>query len=309
LAAKTDQVQQDAALTREETRIKDARMARVPPSQRPHYSPTERLAILELRAARGWSLAQTAAVFQVTTATIASWTRRLDEEGPAALLRTTEPVNKFPDFLRYVVQRLQTLCPRMGKVKMAQTLARAGLHLGASTIGRMRRVTTPPPQLPSGKPESMPAAQRVAAKCPNHVWHVDLTTVPTLGGFWTSWLPFALPQCWPFGWWLAVALDHYSRRVVGFAVFLKQPTSEQVWQFLGRVVATVGAVPKYLVSDSGVQFRCKGFDEWCGRHKICQRLGAVGKTGSIAVVERFIRTLKDECTRRLAIVPLSHCLL
>jgi DNA-directed RNA polymerase specialized sigma24 family protein len=60
-------------------RIKDARTARIPAHQRPHYLPTERLAILELRAARGWSLAQTAAVFQVTTGTIASWTKRLDE--------------------------------------------------------------------------------------------------------------------------------------------------------------------------------------------------------------------------------------
>jgi hypothetical protein len=38
----------------------------------------------------------------------------------------------------------------------------------------------------------------VTAKYPNHVWHVDLTIVPILGGLWTSWLPFALPPCWPF---------------------------------------------------------------------------------------------------------------
>src|SRR5581483_1017096 len=103
-------------------------------AERPHYAPTERLAILELRAARGWSLAQTASIFQVTPATIASWTKRLDEEGPDALLRTPEPINKFPDFVRYLVQRLQTHCPRLGKVKIAQILARAGLHLAVSTV-------------------------------------------------------------------------------------------------------------------------------------------------------------------------------
>jgi len=31
------------------------------------------------------------------------------------------------------VQRLKALCPGMGRVKTAQTLARAGLHLGATT--------------------------------------------------------------------------------------------------------------------------------------------------------------------------------
>src|SRR5262249_17949111 len=61
-----DQLQQEVALLREEIRIKDARMARIPPGRRPHYQPVERLAILELRAARSWSLAQTSTVFQVT---------------------------------------------------------------------------------------------------------------------------------------------------------------------------------------------------------------------------------------------------
>src|SRR5262249_25450716 len=83
---------------------KNARMAQIPPGRRPHYRPTERLAILELRAARCWSLAQTAKVFQVPPATIASWTRRLDEEGPDTLLQTREPVNKLPDFVRHVTR-------------------------------------------------------------------------------------------------------------------------------------------------------------------------------------------------------------
>jgi transposase InsO family protein len=285
-------------------RIKDARMERIPPAQRPHYLPTERLAILELRAARGWSLAQTAAAFHVTTATIASWTHRLDEQGSDALLRTPEPVNKFPDFVRYVVQRLQTLCPRLGKVKIAQILARAGLHLWASTIARMRSARPIPP--PTRAVESKPCAQRVTAKHPNHVWHVDLTAVPTAAGFWASWLPYALPQCWPFSWWLAVVLDHYSRRVIGFAVFKTQPTSKQLWQFLGRLVVRIGKVSKYLVTDCSTQFCCEGFKSWCRRHGIRQRFGAVGKRGSIAVIERCIGTLKRDCTRLLPLVPLCR---
>ena len=55
LKARNDQLRQEVALLTEEIRIKDARMARVDPQKRPHYSPTERMAILELRAARAWS--------------------------------------------------------------------------------------------------------------------------------------------------------------------------------------------------------------------------------------------------------------
>src|SRR5436305_15296934 len=114
--APAERLEQETALLREEIRLKDARMARIPPGQRPHYQPSERLALLELRAARCWSLAGAARVFQLTPATIASWTHRLDEQGPDALLATGAPVNKFPDFVRYAVQRLQTLCPLLGKV-------------------------------------------------------------------------------------------------------------------------------------------------------------------------------------------------
>ena len=41
-------------------------MAAIPAARRRHYQPNQRFAILELRAARGWSLAQTARVFQVS---------------------------------------------------------------------------------------------------------------------------------------------------------------------------------------------------------------------------------------------------
>src|SRR5262245_32638584 len=60
LAARADRLEQEIALYREESRIKDTRMQAIPPARRPHYAPAERLAILELRAARGWSQVQTA---------------------------------------------------------------------------------------------------------------------------------------------------------------------------------------------------------------------------------------------------------
>jgi transposase-like protein len=250
LAAKADQSEQEIALLREEIRIKDARMASIPAARRPHYEPTERLAILQLRAARGWSLERTAKVFQVTAATIASWGKRLDEHGSNALLTMPEPVNKFPDFVRSMVQRLQALCPRLGKVKITQILARAGLHLAASTVGRIRK--EPPATEPTAEPApagTMPSVSRiVTAKSPNQVWHVDLTIVPTAAGFWVPWLPFAMPQCWPFCWWIAVVVDHFSRKALGFAVFKQQPTSQKVRQFLGRLIATVAAAPKYLIN-------------------------------------------------------------
>ena len=98
-----------------------------------------------------------------------------------------------------------------------------------------------------------------------------------------------------------MVVDHFSRRVVGFAVFDKHPSSIDVRQFLGRVVAQVGAPPEVLICDRGKQFIAEGFKKWCRRREINLRYGAVGKQGSIAVVERLIRTMKEEGAQKIMV--------
>ncbi len=43
------------------------------------------------------------------------------------------------------------------------------------------------------------------------------------------------------------------------------------------------------------------FKGWCRREGIRPRYGAVGEHGSIAIIERFIRSLKSECTRKITV--------
>ena len=300
--AENDCLQREVALLLEELRITDARMERLPAQRRPHYPPIERLAILELRAARGWSQAETARRLLVTPLTVASWTQRLDDEGPDALVQVPDPVNRFPELVSYLVQRLKVLSPKMGTRRVAHVLARAGLHLGATTVRRMLKPA------PKSTPKSCPSSKSrtVTARHPNHVWHLDLTTVPTIGGFWISWLPFSLPQRWPFCWWVAVVVDHLSRRALGTATFKQEPTARQMMSWLGTVRRAVGRWPGHIVTDHGPQFTADAFGTWCRRRGIQQRFGAIGKYGSLAVIERFIRSLKNECTRLLPVVPLAR---
>ena len=241
LQAERDQALEELSRLREESRIKDARVAMISPHRRPRYPPTERLAILELKAARGWSLEQTARVFQVTAPTIASWLGRLDEQGPDALVQMRTPVNRFPDFVRYIVQRLKALCPTMGKVKIAQTLTRAGLHLCATTVGRMLKEGPQPKPQPKPRPvrDGSPSGRKIIARCSNHTWHMDLTVVPTALGFWVPWLPNSLTQQFPFCWWVGVVVDHYSRRIMGISVFANRPSQRQFCAFLGRTIARI----------------------------------------------------------------------
>jgi putative transposase len=248
-----------------------------------------------------WSSEEAARVLLIDEQTMRSWLRRVDEEGEHALIQVSEPVNKFPDFVRYLVKQLQALLPIMGKVRIAQVLARAGLHLGITTVGRILKETGPVPE--EAAEDVSVEARHVTAKHPGEVWNIDLTTVPTQAGFWVPWLPFALPQSWPFCWWVAVVVDHFSRVVVGFAVFFRRPTSEEVQRSLSLAVSRVGRSPKYVITDKGRQFWCDSFKRWCRLKGIRPRFGAVGEHGSLAVVERFIRSMKNECTRHI-LVPL-----
>jgi transposase InsO family protein len=65
-----------------------------------------------------------------------------------------------------------------------------------------------------------------------------------------------------------------------------------------------GGPPKYMVTDQGLQFRGE-YREWCRDHGVKPRFGAVGRHGSIALIERFWASLKGECMRRI-IVPMGY---
>jgi transposase len=143
--ARIHQLESEVAMLREELRINGARMKRVPSHRRPQYTAIERMAILQLRAMRGWNKAETARHFFVTDDTIRSWLRRVDDD---SLVHTQTPVNRFPDFVRYAIQQIRLFCPSLGKVKIANMLARAGIHIGKTTVGRIlkeRPINAPDP--------------------------------------------------------------------------------------------------------------------------------------------------------------------
>ncbi len=318
LAAENERLKSEIAMLSEELRIKDARVGAIPAARRPHYPPSERLAILALKAARGWNNAQTARAFLLTADTIASWLKRLAEAGPDALVQLPRPVNRFPQYVTLLVQQLKSVCPAMGKVRAAQLLARAGLHLAPSTVRRMLdKQSGSSPCCPAAtdtkdRPQSSDCQQHkliatkphgtVTATYPHHVWHIDLTAVPTHCGFWLPWFPFASLQCWPFCFWVAAVVDHYSRKAVTHGVFRKPPSARQVTDWLDVAIQVAGRAPKYIISDQGSQFR-EEYRDWCHACGIKPRFGSIGQHRSIATIERFFLSLKNECTRRI-LVPL-----
>ena len=130
-----------------------------------------------------------------TRGTVRAWLRRADDD---LLVQTKTPVNRFPDFVRYAIQHIKLFCPTLGRVKIADMLARAGIHIGKTTVGRILKEK--PVDAPKPTTDDPNKQCRIVSKYPGHTWHADLTVVPISGGFWTHWTPHAIWQRWPVCW-------------------------------------------------------------------------------------------------------------
>ena len=285
--ARIHQLESEVAMLREELRINGARMQRVPSQRRPQYSGIERMAILQLRAVRGWNKTETARHFSLSDDTVRAWLRRADDD---ALVQTQTPVNRFPDFVRYAVQQIKLYCPTLGKVKIADMLTRAGIHIGKTTVGRILKENSITPPDPTNDDANKQC--RIVSKYPGHTWNADLTAVPISGGFWTYRMPNAISQRWPVCWWVLNVVDHFSRRAVGFAVFKCRPASEEVTAALDRIMDAEQVRPKHLIVDQGSEFKCEHFENvWCEAKNILPRFGAVttmtDKYDTVARLERL----------------------
>src|ERR1017187_3474008 len=128
-------------MMREAAGILGARWDKVPERQRPHYPPEERFRILRIRSFLGLSQRETAAMFRVSTETIARWemeTRSPNGEAPCPLVAPNPPVQRFADVVRALVKTME-LAGFGGNDLIARTLARAGWKLSARTVGRIRK--------------------------------------------------------------------------------------------------------------------------------------------------------------------------
>ena len=314
-----DRAEHEVSLLKKQMQILCDRFKKISSAKRPRYSPADRLLILTIKAVRGWNNRQTAKEFMLDENTVADWLKRVDSDD--GIFEVHQPVNKYPDYVKYITQVLKMVVPACGKKTIAEHFARAGLHLCATTVGRYihAKPVKPPtrPEYPQDdgniKQEGIPI-KKIISRHPNHTWHIDLTAVSIAAGFWSSIFPFSLPQRYPFCWWIAIIIDHYSRRVVGFAVFKSPPTSQQMTGALDKALERVERKPKYIISDKGTQFypikskrenrKFHHYHLWCKMNNIKLRFGAVGMHGSIAIVERFILSMKNEFFYQIPLVPM-----
>ncbi len=265
---------------REALDIIRGRILRMPPAQRKRYTPEERFRIVVFLRTHALSLSDAAELFMVDAGTIGRWMREATREPHAetigSLLVATPPLRTKSEVTRELVTLLDSL--RVGGSKrIAQMLVRAGKSIGTETVRRYRKRRPLPAPAPDPEPE-LRKALALRAKEPNHIWMTDITNIPSF---------FKL---WIFK--LVVVLDVYSRYPLAFRVFSKEPASDEISELVTRAVTRFGA-PKHFVTDRGPQFTADRFAATLANLGIKQRFGAIGRSGSIAIIERFWRTIKE----------------
>ncbi|HOH66478.1 MAG TPA: DDE-type integrase/transposase/recombinase [Sedimentisphaerales bacterium] len=108
-------------------------------------------------------------------------------------------------------------------------------------------------------------------------------------------------RCWSL--WpihVLVAIDHFSRKVVCVAP-LEGPNAGWIIEALEQAMQKYGA-PKHIISDQASVFTGDVFAELLQQWNIKPRFGAVGKSGSIAVTERVIKTRKYEWLKHVPLI-------
>ena len=86
LLVQRDQEATEVELLRRELAILRAQREDLPAHRRSTYEPTQRLAILQLRRLRGWSIKKTAKHFVLHRNTIRAWIRAAEGKGRPSLL-------------------------------------------------------------------------------------------------------------------------------------------------------------------------------------------------------------------------------
>ncbi|MGH7221129.1 MAG: IS3 family transposase [Nitrospiraceae bacterium] len=180
-----------------------------------------------------------------------------------------------------------------GARKMWQLLRREGLVCGRHRVARLRRLAgivalrrrryVRTVQVRQHETPAIPNRlnQQFAVSARNRVWAGDLTFVPTR----TGWLT------------VAVLLDLYSRRIVGWAMSARQTLSvvvEAWWMAWQHRRPAPGLIHH---SDQGNQYRATLYQAVLARRGVVMSMSRKGNCYDNACVESFFSSLKNELVR------------
>ncbi len=164
----------------------------------------------------------------------------------------------------------------VGKKRVARLMRAAGIK----GLAPVKFVTTT-----IADPDSDRALDKVdrqfSADGPDQLWVADITYVPTWSGFL----------------YLAIVLDVFSRRIVGWAM-ANHLRTKLVLDALDMALAQRRPESVIHHSDRGCQYTSYAFGKRCREAKVVPSMGSVGDAYDNAMAESFFATLEREVINR-----------
>jgi len=230
-------------------------------------------------------------VLQVSSSGYYAWRKRQPSE------RTQED-QKLSQQIREIHKRSKGT---YGAPRIHAELAEAGVHLGRKRVARLMRAEglrgvsrRKAPRTTQRKPGAQPAPDLVqrnfTASAPDRLWVADITYVAT----WAGWL------------YLAVVVDAWSRKVVGWAMSTHLQTAlvmDALHMAIQQrhpegVIHTCPGGRCQGHSDHGSQYTALAFGQRCREAGIRPSMGSVGDCYDNALCESFFATLECELLDR-----------
>ena len=175
-----------------------------------------------------------------------------------------------------------------GAPRVQAELAAAGVHVARKRVARLmrtaglrgasrRRDVHTTVRAPADVPALDLVQRDFSAPAPDRLWVADITYVPTLAGFL----------------YLAVVLDVFSRRIVGWAMAAHLRT-ELVLAALDMALGQRRPAAVIHHSDHGCQYTAFAFGTRCRANGVRPSRGSVGDCYDNAMCESFFATLECE---------------
>jgi len=165
---------------------------------------------------------------------------------------------------------------RVGRKRVARLMRSAGLR-GAT----LRRYVVTTLSDSGARPAVDLVDRQFYAERPDRLWVADITFIPT----WTGFL------------YLAMVLDVYSRRVVGWAMETHLRT-ELILAALNMAITQRRPETVIHHSDRGCQYTSYVFGKRCREAGVMPSMGSVGDAYDNAMAESFFASLERELLRR-----------
>ena len=180
-----------------------------------------------------------------------------------------------------------------GAPRIHAELAEDGVAVGRKRVARLMRTAgiagvsrRRGPRTTRRDVQARPAPDRVErrfeADAPNRLWVADITYIPTLAAGFL---------------YLAIVLDVFSRRIIGWAMAAHQRT-ELVIEALEMAIEQRRPEAVVHHSDQGCQYTSLAFGARCRESGVALSMGSVGDCFDNAMAESFFATLECELLDR-----------